>query len=227
MTDQGTPRRPAAAPKAYDYRAFAELEIDTSTSLIRKIIGALVLAVAVVEAALFGWAAFGGSDYVVLKAHFSSWPSGLFWLSLLLLIGFLVAYPIRTPVEQRRRSRIRSTIIILACIFGLSALFVHFAGVFRYNPEIQAFSPSGQRRVAFVDVRTGTSVRVFTGTGLTARDAGSVGILCGLKISDRAGFQDENTLTISTPYNDYLIPLDPDTGAPLKHFGPTCGSPAQ
>ena len=226
MTEPDSLAPGTTGQKSYSSGLFARQEVDTSTPIARRIIGVVLLLIGVLVLATYIWTSLSG-EKVFLKSHFGALPSGVFVLLVFVLLGYIAAFPVKTSAAQRRRSRVRTTIIVVMCVSGIVAVFFHALGVFKYQPMIVATSPSGARQAALIDGYDGLTVRIFVGTGLSKREVGNVGKVCGLIATEKITFGSDDSLNVSTPYNDYVIPLDPSTGAPLKHFGPTCTSPAQ
>lgn len=201
-------------------------EPDTRTPIWRLVLAWVVVALAVALAAVFIWAALDTRHYVVLAQYFGSLPTGAFLLLLLLTVAFFLGWRVITTTG-RRRSLARTTLVILTVIAGIAAVFVYAVGWFRYSPTLVASSPDGRRHAVWI-VRGGeNTLRILVGSGLGEREIGNVGVICGRIDVDKIVFDGNDTLKVSTPYNDFVIPLDPDSGVPRKHFGARCDDPVQ
>lgn len=225
MTEPDTSAQ--SAQKSYYSGLFAREEIDTSTPVGRRILGALILALGVLVFLVYVWGTLDTHNYVILETHFAAMPTGVFLLVLFGLFAYIAAFPIKAAVEQRKRSRVRTTMIIVLIVTGIVALFIHVLGVYRYQPTVLATNSTGDRQAAYVKNWNNATLRVFSGKGLSKREVGNIGVLCGLQSQDEVIFADRDTLKVSTPYNDYEIHLDPKTGVPLQHFGARCSDPAK
>jgi hypothetical protein len=124
-------------------------------------------------------------------------------------------------VVDRRRSQVRTALIILTALALFVFLLVYLLKIYQYDPRVVATSPSGDRAIAVVEDFSGSHVDVYVGHGLGRRDIASLGLACGLPGGTSATFIGENEVKISTVYNDYDIHLDA-TGMPLNHFGVKC-----
>ena len=71
--------------------------------------------------------------------------------------------------------------IIVMIVAGIVAVFFHALGLFKYQPSVVATSPSGQRQIALGRRVRASSLRIFDGSGLSKREVGNVGKICGLK----------------------------------------------
>jgi hypothetical protein len=227
VTEPETPAPVTAAPKTFYNGLFDREEADTSTPVTRRVLGVLLLLVGLGLFVLYVMGTLDTTQNVFLKSHFGAPTSGVFVLLAFILLAYFVGYPVKATVEQRRRSRIRTVIIVLAGIALIVAVFIHALGLYKYAPKVVATSPSGTRQAALIAEYDSISLRIFEGKGLSRHEVGSVGTICGREETDRIVFASDDSLKVSTPYNDFVIPLDPNTGVPLKHFGPRCDSPAQ
>jgi hypothetical protein len=218
---------PAGAESKQFYSGlFDREEIDTRTSPVRRVLAVLIGLVGLACFALYVWGALDTNHNVFLKSHFGAPSSGVFVLLVFTLAVFFVGYPVRAA-QQRRRSRVRTTVIVLTAVAGIVAVVFHALGLFKYDPKVVATSPGGDRQAALVNGYETNTLRIFAGSGLGRREVGNAGVICGLESADRVVFDGDNSLKVSTPYNDVVIPLDPKTGVPLKHFGPRCDGPLQ
>jgi hypothetical protein len=227
VTEPQTPAPAQSSAKSFYSGAFDREEVDTATPMWRRAAAVVIMLIGVALFAIYLWTTVTSSSNVFLKSHFGALTSGVFVLLLFALLAFAVGYPVRATVEQRRRSRVRTSIIVVAAVSLIVAVFIHALGLFKYQPTVVANSPSGTRHAAILVGYETTTLRIFEGSGLGKHEVGNVGVLCGMQSQDRISFDGDNSLKVSTPFNDFVIPLDPKTGAPLKHFGARCDAPAQ
>lgn len=197
-------------------------EVLPRTSPARRILGVIVLLVGAAVVALTVYGAWNPKNYVVLLTHFHNPFAGLFIVIVTFLIAWVVAFPVRS-VDDRRRSQVRTTFIVLAVITFLLFAFIYLLRLFRFDSSIMATAADGKRSVALVHLYNTYEVHVYVGTGLTQRDVGTIGVPCGVDNGSlTAKFVNGNEIKISTSYNNYDIHLNPTTAAPLDHFGRTC-----
>jgi hypothetical protein len=188
----------------------------------RRILAAMLLLAGLGAAGLYGYGAVNPRSYVFFLAHFNNPILGLLVVLLLATVAFVLAFPIRSTVIDRTRSLWRTTLLILTAVTLIVFLFSYELAVFRYNPDVLATSPNGQRSVARVALWKDTEVHVYVGSGLSQRDVGSLGAPCGLPAAMHSKFANDNEIDITTAYNSYRIHLETGTGTPLDRFGPNC-----
>lgn len=196
-------------------------DIVLKTSPLRRVFAAVVLIVGACVVAVGIYAVSNPQKYVVLFKYLRSPFASVFLIFLTLLIAWILAFPVTMPVEQRRRSQVRTTLIVLAIVSFLAFAFVGLLKVYRYSPEVLAKSPSGQREAALVQLYNTSELHIFSAPGLGQKDLGSFGVPCGNANSITVTFVSDTEIKISTPYNDYDFHLSPD-GVPLQHFGAMC-----
>ena len=205
-------------------RAF-ELPVEESqhrTPVWRRVTGGLLLVVAAGLAGLFGYGTVNPRRYVVLLEYFNNPAEGALLVLALATVAYVLAFPIRSTVIDRRRSILRTTMLILTAISLIVFLFAYELAIFRYQSDTLATSPQGDRSVTRVQGWKATEIHIVVGTGLARRDVGSLGAPCGLAAAFGARFTNQNEIAISTAYNDYRIHLETGTGRPLDRFGPIC-----
>ena len=196
-------------------------DIVPKTSPLRRVFAAVVLIVGACVVAVGIYAVSNPQKYVVLFKYLRSPFASVFLIFLTLLIAWILAFPVRLPVEQRRRSQVRTTLIVLMIVSFLAFAFVDLLKVYRYSPQVLAKSPSGQREAAIVQLYNTSEVHIFDASGLGQRDLGSFGAPCGSASTIQVTFVSETEVKISTPYNDYDFHLSP-AGVPFDHFGAMC-----
>lgn len=196
-------------------------DIVLKTSPLRRVFAAIVLIVGACVVAVGIYAVSNPQKYVVLFKYLRSPFASVLLIFVTLLIAWILAFPVRMPVEQRRRSQVRTTLIVLVIVSFLAFLFVYLLKVYRYSPDVVAKSPSGQREAAIVQLYNTSELHIFDASGPGQRDLGSFGVPCGSASTIQVTFVSETELKISTPYNDYDFHLTP-SGVPIERFGPTC-----
>jgi hypothetical protein len=191
---------------------------------VRRGISILVFALGIAIFAVCVYGDVNPNNYVVLLKHFHNPTLGPVIAILALLVGWIIGFPVRSTVADRKRSQVRTTLIILLVVACVVFAIVYLLRLFKYNPDVIATSPSGDRAIAIVDNFSGSEIHVYVGHGLSQRDIASLGLACGLPGTTSATFVGEDEVKISTEYNSYDIHLDPATGKPLNYFGATCSS---
>jgi uncharacterized membrane protein YidH (DUF202 family) len=199
-----------------------DTDVLPGTSAVRRSISILVFTLGVAIFAICIYGAVNPNNYVVLLKHFHNPALGPVVAIVALLIAWVVGFPVRSTVVDRKRSQVRTTLIVLLVVACVVFAFVYLLRLFKYQPDVIATSPSGNRAIAVVDNFSGSEIHVYVGHGLSQRDVASLGLACGLPGSTSATFVGENEIKISTTYNSYDIHLDPASGTPLNHFGATC-----
>lgn len=193
----------------------------SSVSTPRRVIGWVVAAAVLVTAALFALGAGNPLRLAVLERYFFD---PLFGTLLVGLAGYLALWllaPIRNEAAQGRRIVARVTTVVVA---GIGLIGWGAFGVF-FNQEITevARAPGGDRSLVEVVHANNPyrwELRVWDGTGLTARETGSLGFACG-GVRD-ARFVTDDRVELATAYGTWQFDLDPATGAPQQVLGPRC-----
>lgn len=190
-------------------------------SLPRRVVGT-GLAVAVVTAAVLYLLGIGNPlRLAVLERYFFD---PLFGMLVVGAGGYLALWllaPIRNEAVQGRRIVARVAALVLA---GAGLIAWGMAGLF-FNQEITEVARSADGSRVLVEVAHANNpyrweLRVWDGTGLTARELGSLGQACGNLQGAR--FVGPDVVELDTPYGDWQLRLDPATGAPLEVLGPRC-----
>ena len=185
----------------------------------RWVAGVIIGVLLVADIVVYGVARIR-PDLVVAREHFANWLTGAGITCAILFVGAVVVFPIRNPALQRVRPMIRLGLFVLMLMSFIFATITHGFNVFTYLPRVVATSPDGRFQAALVSNGRWVEVHVFTGSGFSQRDAGSVGAPCNL---DTIAFTGNTTLTIvSTDEDRVMIPLDPKTGDPLAVLQRTC-----
>jgi hypothetical protein len=177
-----------------------------------------VVAAVLAAVALVGFVAGTWNPWrlVRLRQVFGNPFSGLVIVSLLTAIAFLLLAPVRSEAQQGRRHATKWTLI---AVFLLSLpIYGLFNGYFSIATQELDHSPSGKRTVAKVTRGDNYEVHLWTGSGLTMREGGSLGRPCG---DFRANFQGENQVHIITNYGNFDVRLDPATGRAVNPIGPS------
>ena len=101
-------------------------------------------------AGLFGYGAVNPRQYVFFLTYFNDPFAGAALVLAILTVAFILGFPVRSTVIDRRRSIARTTMVILTVIATILFLFAYELAVFRYSSEVLATSPNGQRSIARV-----------------------------------------------------------------------------
>jgi len=157
---------------------------DHTTSWPRRVLAVAIVLVGIATACVYAAGAVSSSHYVVLERHFRNVASGVAIVLICVWLAYVSAFPIRSTVVDRPRSRTRVTMVIICAIGVIVALFFHGLNVFRYVPTTAATSPSGHRTVAYVRDMHATEMHILVGTGLSQKDVGTMGVVCGLPNQD-------------------------------------------
>jgi succinate dehydrogenase hydrophobic anchor subunit len=186
---------------------------------VRRVIGgiAVVLMVAVIAAFVLG----AGSDNVFLHQYFGNPALGAFLALALSIIVFMMLAPVQSEASQYRRSRFRTVQVIVTFLALIVYGFTFGLGVFDYKPTVVQHSADGTRSAATFRVGPSKHLHVLAGKGLSARDVGDVGLVCGENVDVK--FDTDSLMTVETDFGTYKINLDPATGRPLNQFPSTCG----
>jgi hypothetical protein len=187
---------------------------------VRRVIGIGLLIVVVVAGVLFILGAWNPWRLVFLEYRFGNPMLGLMVVPIGALIGLWLGMPVRNETRQRGRiaARVVALVLAVAGVIGWGVFGPHFA----YDVEEQVSSGDGDRTVAIVsdrDTPPNSYLRVWEGAGLIAREVGDIGRVCG-SVSVR--FVTNDQIELDTNYGDWLVDLDPETGAPLQVLGPVC-----
>jgi hypothetical protein len=188
-------------------------------SLVRQILGWLVLVVAVLALAGVVAGLWNPGRYVVLERYFSDTLLGAVVVLVLFVLWSWLLLPVRAEAQQNSRIVLRSVLIVPLVLSLIAFGLFHPRLVHTYRVVTQ--SPSGQLTVALRTSDGGEEreLRVWRGHGLTARDTGSLGRPCG---PFTATFRGEGSVHVSTVYGDFDLAIDPATGRPVTSIGPTC-----
>jgi len=163
-----------------------------------------------------------GSDNVFLHQYFANPALGVFLVLLLLIVVFMMLMPVQDETTQFRRSRFRTIQVVVTFLALIVWLFTFGLGVWDYKPTVIQHSADGTRAAATFDVGPSKHLHVLVGKGLSARDAGDVGLICGASVIVK--FDSDTLMSVETDFGNYKINLDPVTGAPIDHMPATCGS---
>jgi hypothetical protein len=192
-----------------------------SVSLPRRVAG-IVLGVAVgATAVLYALGATNPLRLVVLERFFFDPLFGLLVVGVGSILTTWLLAPIRNEATQGRRITVRVTALVIAAT-GLIGWGVF--GVF-FNQEITEVARSSDGTRVLVEVARANDpyrweLRVWDGSGLTAREVGSLGEACGGVLGAR--FVTNDLVELETGYGDWRLALDPATGEPRQVLGPRC-----
>lgn len=190
-------------------------------SLPRRVAGIVLAMVVAAAAALFALGIGNPLRLVVLERYFFD---PLFGLLVVGVGGYLALWllaPIRNEAAQGRRITARVAVLVLA---GVGLLGWGMAG-FLFNQEITEIARSGGGDRVLVEVAKADNpyrveLRVWNGSGLTGREAGSLGEACGGLQSAR--FVTNDLVELDTSFGTWQFQLDPATGEPRQVLGPRC-----
>lgn len=192
----------------------------TSWGWLRRAIGGGLLVLTAAAAVLFVLGTWNPLHLVVLEYRFGNPMVGLVTVPIGALLGLWLAVPVRNEARQRARlaARVVAGALLAVGLFGWGVFGEHFT----FDAEEVARSPDGDRALAIVSDRglpKTQYLRVWVGSGLTAREAGEIGRVCG---STTVRFLTADRVEIDTSYGTWQVDLDPATGAPRQVLGPHC-----
>lgn len=192
----------------------------TWRSGLRRTVGWILLGAAAAGAVLFVLGSWNPWRLVVLEYRFGNPALGAGVVLLAAFVGHWLALPIRNEVRQGGRMVTRVTLGVLLVIglfmWGLFGL--HFT----FDVWEAARSPDGERAVAIVSDRdrpVQQRAKLWTGSGLTARELADLGQVCG---PTEVRFLTDDRIELDTSYGTWQIDLDPATGTPRQVLGPHC-----
>lgn len=189
----------------------------------RRVLGWPVLIAALVTAVLFGLGLVNPWRLVVLEYQFGNPMLGLLVVPPMALVGMWLALPVVNEATQAYRLGLRLLLMVLSLVgvIGWGVFGAHFS----FEPRVAAQSPNGKFTVVLVkdrDIPPNQYVRIWHGSGLTAREVADLGRGCG---TVKVRFRSAHQLEVSTAYGDWVVQLDPDTGEPRQRLGQRCGDP--
>lgn len=185
----------------------------------RRLIG--ITAIVLIAAVIYLFTVGFGSDNVFLHEYFANPALGVFLVLLLSIVVFMMLVPVQDEARQFRRTRFRTIQVIVTFLALIVYGFTFGLGVWDYRPTVIQRSPDGTRAAATFRVGSSKHLHILVGKGLSARDAGDIGLVCGSTIDVR--FESDSQMTIGTDFGNYRINLDPATGRPLNLMPATCG----
>jgi hypothetical protein len=182
-------------------------------ALVVGVLGVLALGVTVLGV-------WNPTSLVVVRQFAGDPVRDLFVTLVLVSAAFWLGAPLTSEAAQHARLVVRVWLVGLAVLVGLAALGTWGLAIFRYQPHVIAQTADGRRAVALVVTLHGRELHAFAGTGIGARDQGSFGKPCGVTVTARFTGPDE--VSLGTDYGTRDLRLDPATGRPVGHLGPTC-----
>lgn len=188
---------------------------------IRRTLGWVVLSAGVLAGVLFGLGMVNPWQLVVLEYRFGNPMLGLLVVPLTVLVGAWLALPVTNEARQAARLAARLGLATL-CLIGLAGWGL-FGAHFTFTPE--PVERRGDLTLVLVTDRgqpPATYLRIWHGSGLTAREVGDVGRVCG---SVSVQFLAADRVMLDTAYGDWVVELDPVTGEPRQVLGSRCGDP--
>ncbi len=157
-------------------------------------------------------------ELVVLRLYFGVPTRGFVIFVVLAGTAVWLLTPVRSEADQRMRTTLRA-VAVVALVIGLICWGLQ-PTLFGADVSVLATSADQQRRIALYDYGSDDrDLRVWAGSGWTARDVGGFGRPCGTTV---VRFQNRDQIEVRTNYGTWQFMLDPDTGAPLGRLGPTC-----
>ena len=186
--------------------------------LVRRVVGWVLLVLAVLLLVLFVLGTWNPADLVVFWRYGRNPVLGAVLVFGLAFVASWLVMPVTNEAAQPWRARVRITlgILLLFSLIGYGLFGTWFVPDYR----IVATSPDGQRAVVMYDPGTNLQrLHVWAGTGLGRKYAGEIGYPCG---PTTVTFDGDDTVLVSTSYLDRKISLDPGTGEPLQVLGPSC-----
>jgi hypothetical protein len=196
-------------------------EVETAPRrkpLIRRVIGWVGVALAVLIFALFVLGTWNPGDLVVLWRFAGNPLLGAIIVSgLALAVTWLLA-PVESEAMQIGRTRVRITfaLVLLFSVLGYG-LFGN-----RFSPDYRIVGRSADGERTAVVYEPGTDfqrLHIWVGKGLGTRYAGTAGKPCG---PTTVTFEGTDLVRVATSYGTSEIRLDPRTGRPLSRLGPRC-----
>jgi len=183
----------------------------------RRAIGIAVAGLTVLLTVVFVAGAWNPWRLVVLADHFGNPTAGAVWVLAGTLVSVWLLRPVVSEAAQNRRIMLRVGLgAMLVLSLGCYGLFGAQFG--RGEHTVVVSSTDGERRVVLVSRFDDQTLRIWTGSGLGARDAGYLGLACG-KVTGR--FDGRGRVHISTAYGEFDLRLDPATGRPIDTIA-TC-----
>lgn len=187
-------------------------------SILRRVLGVLAAAGAVVALVLYALGAWNPWRYVALTQHFGNPPRGSVIVAALAFVAAWLLAPVRNEAAQGLRVGLRViTAVGLAVALICSGVLGNVLGA---DVRVLSRSADGERAVALLH-RTADDreLRVWAGAGLTARDVGRLGKACG---EVTARFLSRDEVEVDSSYGVFRFQLDPRSGAPLSQLGDSC-----
>jgi len=196
-----------------------EAPVIRRVNWIRRVIGGIAAVLMLAVIAAFGVGA--GSDNVFLHQYFGNPALGVLIALALSIVVFMTLVPVQSEATQYWRTRVRTIQVILTFLALIVWLFTFGLGVLNYSPTVVNRSADGSLAAATFKVGPSKHLHVLVGKGLSARDAGDVGLVCGENVG--AHFDSDRLMTVETDFGTYKINLDA-SGRPLDHLPSNCGT---
>lgn len=186
--------------------------------LLRRVLGVIAAACALLVAVGFGLGAWNPWHLVALDRYLGNPPAGVLIFAVFAFVASWLLLPVDNEATQGRRiaMRVVTGVLVLVGFFCWGLAGPVFAPP--ATTEL-ARSPDRERAVVLVEKDKDRQLRLWVGRGLAARDAGSLGLACG---QVTARFVGEDEIEVLTSYRDWRLRLDLATGAPLDTIGPRC-----
>jgi hypothetical protein len=149
--------------------------------------------------------------------YFGNPSAGAVWVLAFTLVAVWLLTPVTVEARQNRRLWLR---FLLGALLLLAVGFYGVFGnqFFTGNWRVVATSADGQRALVEITRFEDRELRIWTGTGWAARDAGRLGVACG-EVAGR--FDGTGRVHVSSVYGEFDLRLDPRTGRPLDTIA-TC-----
>jgi len=184
---------------------------------VRRIAGAVVASLAAAALVVFVLGAWNPWDLVVLLRYFGNPLAGAVWVFGLSLAGVWLLTPVLNEATQGRRLWARfllgASLLLSLAVWGVAG------SAFGGDYQVIAQSPDGSRRLVVRTAGEDHELRIWSGTGLAARDRGHLGLACGNVVG---AFTGNDRVHVASVYGEFDLRLDPATGKPENTMGPTC-----
>lgn len=174
-----------------------------------------------VTAVLFVLGSWNPWRLVVLEYRFGNPTLGALVVPPVALVGAWLGLPVVNEARQAGRLAWRVALAVMV-LLGVSCWGL-FGAHFRFTVDEVVRSDHGELVLALVSDSgrsPDTYLRVWSGTGIGAREVAELGEVCG-PVSVR--FLGAGRVEVQSTYGDWQLDLDPETGAPRQVLGPGCG----
>jgi hypothetical protein len=187
----------------------------------RRAGGALAAVIALLGLVVLVWSLWNTRRYVALLTYAAN-PFGVGFVTLIAAtLAVWLLLPVRNEAAQGGRTVLRWFAVVVTVLSGLALALTLGMPAFAYQGRVLVHAPGDRYDLALVD-RGGENkkqLRVWRGHGLSARDLGNFGDVCGGQVEVR--FASPTEFEVSTLYGTFHLRVDP-AGRPANSLGPTC-----